>query len=147
AEAERPTWKPGEDPMRNATWEDWERWYRRNDEAPPQSPRYLSNAAFISVIVMFAALGGVGQATRANAYGQTVLDQRKGLNDKTHADLMRARATAKGATRDEKIERFLQRADPAVYADPGLRKMVLAPDVCESGNIEEGKGGYRQNRR
>jgi hypothetical protein len=53
-----------ESPSQNATWEDWERWYQR-DEKAKQQPTYFSNGTFLSLIIIFAALGGIGQATRA----------------------------------------------------------------------------------
>lgn len=139
AAAERPVWKAGESPMHNATWEDWDKWYRRNEE-DPQEPRYMSHTAFLSLIVMFAAVGGVGQATRANFMSQNFMEQRNSLNDRIHADLVKERDSAKKSTRNERIERFLERQDPAVYADPQLRKMTLAPDVCESGHMVESRG-------
>lgn len=145
ADAERPVWKSGENPMNNATWEDWEKWYQRDEE--PQGPRYMSHTAFLSLIVMFAAVGGVGQATRANFMSQNFLEQRNSLNDRIHADLTKERETAKTSTRAQRIEKFLERQDPSTYADPQLRKMLLTPDICESGHVEDGKGSHIEKRR
>ncbi|KAF2096527.1 hypothetical protein NA57DRAFT_58436 [Rhizodiscina lignyota] len=143
---EPPKWRPGQDPMRNATWEDWERWYQRDEE--PQSTRMMSNGTFVSLIVMFAALGGIGQATRAKGMSVNFMEQRDALNDRTHQDLMKVKEDARASSRQKRVDVFLQKRDPAIYADEGLRKMMLEPDICESAHVEEGKGAYNKaNRR
>jgi curved DNA-binding protein CbpA len=136
-----PKWSPDNDPMRNATWEDWERWYHRQEHGHRPSP-LMSHGKFVSLIVMFAALGGIGQATRAQNNSLNLIEQRDAMNDRTHKDLMSVRKSAQDATRHERVESFLQRRDPAMYADEGLKRMLLEPDICESAHVEEGKGSY-----
>ncbi|KAL8745354.1 MAG: hypothetical protein Q9190_002515 [Brigantiaea leucoxantha] len=50
-------------PANNATWEDWENWYHRNDKQP-QSAMYLSNDMFISLVAVCVTLGAVFQINR-----------------------------------------------------------------------------------
>jgi DnaJ domain len=66
-------------PSQNATWEDWEKWYQREGKGP-QEPRHVSNAAFVGLILTFAAFGGMTQATRAGNYSISFLEQRDALH-------------------------------------------------------------------
>ncbi|KAL8866470.1 MAG: hypothetical protein Q9174_006285, partial [Haloplaca sp. 1 TL-2023] len=52
-------------PARNATWEDWEKWYQR-DTKPPQTPVYFSNGGFVFLVAFVAAASAVGQASRVD---------------------------------------------------------------------------------
>jgi curved DNA-binding protein CbpA len=154
-------WPPGQNPMYNATWEDWERWYQAQREheegssdqhsssssSSPQQHRGLlmNNYAFVSLIVMLAALGGVGQATRASSFSTAFREQKEAANERTHADLMgvRAHAAASGSSREAKVERFLKQRDGAAWADEGTRRMLLEPDICQSERLGEGRGRYK----
>ncbi|KAI9820838.1 MAG: hypothetical protein M1832_003471 [Thelocarpon impressellum] len=106
------SWSKEHSPSQNATWEDWERWYER-DAKRPQQPLFFANGAFVSLIVMLAALGGVGQATRAGNHAMTFLEERDRLHDETSRDLRRRRreTTAAEAHRDERIAAFLRSRD------------------------------------
>jgi curved DNA-binding protein CbpA len=103
-------------PSQNATWEDWEKWYQR-DAKGAQEPRYVSNAAFVGLIITFAALGGIGQATRAGNYSMSFLEQRDALHDNISKDLIRRRkeATSAYGSREERIHNFLKQRDPYQY--------------------------------
>lgn len=104
----------------------------------------MKNGTFVSLIVMFAALGGIGQATRASNRAVDFVEQRNALDERTHQDLMKVRESARDTSRRERVSSFLARRDPAMYADEGLRKMLLEPDICESAHVEEGKGAYNK---
>ena len=141
---------PADDPMNNATWEDWERWYARGSPredapSPPQTPVYVSNLAFVSLIVMLAALGGVGQATRAEGFGDTVLEMRDRRHDEASKELRRVREEAKVRPRDQRIDRFLEERDPGWHErEDAYRKVLPPPEVCSSEHIKEkGKQVYR----
>lgn len=114
-------WPIDQDPMYNATWEDWEAWYRRellrrrgykkpsrsqrwanffSGEAEPnattntsarQAPVYANNYAFISIVFLLAALGGAGQATRANEGAKNAVSRASLVNDENSKLLMQAR--------------------------------------------------------
>lgn len=130
-----PNWKPGYSPMANATWEDWERWYQ-GDQRPPQTPVYLSNAAFVGLIVMFAALGGIGQATRAQNSGLSFVEQRNHLHDQVSKELRRVRMeTRGGGSKDERIQAFLRNRDGSMHAEETYRRLLPDPEVCSSGDV------------
>ncbi|KAH6677450.1 hypothetical protein B0J14DRAFT_342512 [Halenospora varia] len=129
-------------PSQNATWEDWERWYQRDSEGP-QEPRFVSNGAFVGIIVIFAALGGVGQATRVGNYSMNFIEQRDQLHDNISKDLMRRRreTTTVYGSREERIHSFLKQRDPYGYGviDPreeSYRKLLPNPEVCSSEDIK-----------
>lgn len=48
-------------PFANATWEDWERWYRRNDDPSMRQAytgTYFNPNAFASFVILFAVISG-----------------------------------------------------------------------------------------
>jgi curved DNA-binding protein CbpA len=122
-------------PFQNATWEDWEKWYAHGEKAE-RSPTYFSNGAFVALIVMFAAVGGVGQATRVGNYSMTSIQQRDALHDEMSKELMRRRKETNSlANRDERVHAFLKQRDPFGYGvtDPEeevSRRELSKPEVC-----------------
>lgn len=129
-------------PSQNATWEDWEKWYQR-DAKGPQEPRYTSNSAFVGLIMVFAAIGGIGQATRAGNYGMRFIEERDALHSTMSKDLMRRRkeTTTLYGTRQERIDTFLKQRDPDGYglSDPkeeAYRRLLPPPEVCSSEDIK-----------
>jgi len=141
-----------ESPAYNATWEDWERWYQRGStgkgtRAPPQEPQYFSNSAFVSLIVLFAAVGSFGQVTRVGEYSRTFIEQIESVHDDCSKDLMRRRRRESSEyrgdgsgdrNRDERIQTFLKMRDPVGYAgEESYRRLLPAPEVCASGDIYE----------
>ncbi|KAL8973350.1 MAG: hypothetical protein Q9183_000043 [Haloplaca sp. 2 TL-2023] len=62
---------------RNATWEDWEEWYRK-DTKPPQTPVYFSNGGFVFLVAFVTAASAVGQASRVDEH-KTRFDERAEL--------------------------------------------------------------------
>jgi len=124
-------------PFANATWEDWERYYQRqngNEKAESQTPLFLSNGAFVSLIVMMAALGGVGQATRAENASLSFLEQRDARHDEASKMLRQVRKEA-AVGKQERIKQFLIERDPA-FADEAVRRLVMEPEVCDSEGVE-----------
>lgn len=53
-------------PMKNATWEDWERWYQRHNREK-QDSMYISNATFLSMAIALTSLMAVLQAKTMGA--------------------------------------------------------------------------------
>lgn len=133
--------------MNNATWEDWEAWYEKFRPEPrhrhKQKPVFLSNGAFVSLIALLAALGGVGQATRVEANTKTILQLREERHERASAEFKKVRESARGFTREERVLNFLRMRDPAAYAHPGLRSMMLDMDVCGPG---QGRAGGVRNK-
>jgi len=130
-------------PSQNATWEDWEKWYQRDSEGS-QEPRYVSNSAFVGLIMVFAALGGIGQATRASSFSMNFLEQRDSLHNNISKDLIRRRkeATSAYGSREERIHSFLKQRDPYGYGmtDPkeeSYRRVLPPPAAHSSEDIKE----------
>ncbi|KAH9212994.1 Hsp40 co-chaperone-like protein Jid1 [Leptodontidium sp. 2 PMI_412] len=132
-----------EGPSQNATWEDWERWYQR-DAKGPQEPRYVSNSAFVGLIVAFALIGGIGQVTRAGSYGMSFVEQRDALHNNISKDLIRRRkeTTTAYGSREERIDSFLRQRDPVGYGlvdrrEESYRKLLPPPEICSSEDIKQ----------
>ncbi|KAL0259915.1 hypothetical protein SLS55_005658 [Diplodia seriata] len=129
-------WKPGEDPTANATWEDWERWYNR-DQKSDQHPIFLSNGAFVGLVVLAAALGGYGQATRAGQWGNTMIEQRDIVHAETSRELKRVRQAAIACgDREQRIQSFLRSRDAATQTEEAYRKLLPYKEVCSSEGVK-----------
>ncbi|KAI9710503.1 MAG: hypothetical protein M1820_002639 [Bogoriella megaspora] len=132
----------GDDPIHsNATWEDWERWYQRQstpNNEHPKTPVYVSNLAFVSLVVMLAAVGGVGQATRVDGFTDRFLEQRDRMHDHASKELMRVRQDARGMPKDGRLNRFLEDREPGWNErEEQYRKMLPPPEVCSSEQVRE----------
>ncbi|KAK7529975.1 uncharacterized protein J3D65DRAFT_164800 [Phyllosticta citribraziliensis] len=132
---DRPQWKPGQDPTANATWEDWERWYSR-DEKSEQHPLFVSNGAFVAFIVMFAALGGIAQVTRAGNFGHTLVERREMVHSQTSKDLRRVKQDAITGDRGAKLQSFLRHRDAETRTDEAYRRLLPNPEVCSSEMVQ-----------
>lgn len=137
-------WNAPGGPSQNATWEDWERWYARNDPREKQEPQFVSNGAFVGLIVMFAIIGGVGQATRVGNFSVSFIEQRDALHENLSKDLIRRRkeTTSLWGTREERIHSFLKQREPVGYheithTEDGMRKLLPAPDILSSGEVKK----------
>ena len=143
--------------MRNATWEDWEDWYQKYRPAGEGSSSsgsgggagagtgaggwhpgsFMSHYAFVSLVVMFASVGWVGQAKRVEAYGDRLVQARDFVHDHSSKDLRRARMGSAGSSKDERIESWLRLSDPALGQEEQMRRYLPDPEVCLSGNVSE----------
>lgn len=98
-------------PARNATWEDWEKWYQRNDkgERVRQETVYFSNEGFLSLIAIIACLGGIGQATRIGDQKKSYLKQMETVHTDCSQDAQRRMEEAQGyGTKDRRVQNFLK---------------------------------------
>ena len=129
-----------ESPARNATWEDWERWYQR-DTKGKQEPLYFSNSGFLSLIIFVALLGGMGQFNRVGDLSKAFLEQVEAIHDESTKELQRTRNETRGiGNKDKRVQEFLKVRDPIGYGitDPheeGYRKLLPEPEVCMSSNV------------
>ena len=97
-------------PANNATWEDWEKWYQR-DNVRKQGPVYFSNGGFFGVILIFVALGGIGQAT--SIASSTKVKQVEMVNHICTTTVQNRRKASHGfGNQDERMESFLRMRDP-----------------------------------
>ncbi|KAF2470349.1 uncharacterized protein BDR25DRAFT_303875 [Lindgomyces ingoldianus] len=135
-------WQSRNDPMRNATWEDWEQWYRReHEEQHTQDPRAVavSNFAFVALIFTIVSLGGVMQGTRANMFSSNIMEHRDKVHKEAATELAKShRATLMAAgDRDERIQTFLRHRD-AIHAGEDAYQRILPPsETCATDTIRK----------
>ncbi|KAM0797249.1 hypothetical protein BDR22DRAFT_892357 [Usnea florida] len=127
-------------PYRNATWEDWEKWYQR-DKAK-QDPLYFSNGGFLMLVLAAVFLGGFGQSTRVGEYSNAFQRQAKKVHDDASKAIRRRRTESQEfGNRDERLQHFLKTRDPHSYrvADPtdkSYQKLLQEPEICMSDDIQ-----------
>ena len=148
------------DPMYNATWEDWERWYERQRDPEgyarrhswnaaffssrgPQSAVFANNYVFLSVIALLAALGGIGQATRMNQLQENRQSRIKAVNEQVGRDLLDVRndardSAASAISKEDRIRRWVQQREGYGQGEPdGRMARVSEHDFCGSEMIKD----------
>ncbi|KAI5842565.1 hypothetical protein DFP73DRAFT_515285 [Morchella snyderi] len=146
------------DPSRNATWEDWEKYYQRkaaaaaaaeegggsgDGKAGGQETLYTSNKAFIAIVAFLASLGGIANISRANTNGHLFLDQTDRNSAKIGRELQRRKREAvRMGSKDERIQHFLRSRDPLGYGvvDPQedkVRRLLPPEEKCISDDIQK----------
>lgn len=105
--------------FQNATWEDWERWYRRRDNPDKQAyaGTYVHPNAFASFVIILAVLSGVLQATRAGQYSGAMEEKARAFTEET-SRFLNDRADhfkENQVSRDGRVKHFLQKRDPSKY--------------------------------
>ncbi len=135
-------WRGGDSPRANATWEDWERWHRRGS-GERQQPVFVQNRAFLSLIIMFAALGGVVEILRARSFSLVLSEQRDHLHDVTYSEMERRRKELGMDFRgkEDRLQHFLRMRDPAGYGgmmsmDQRQQVSLPGPEVSSSDDIK-----------
>lgn len=101
--------------MYNATWEDWEKWYQK-EAGGKQEPVSFSNEAFVSLVVLVVALGGIAEATSVRGHSRAFLER----TEMVHADCSknvqnRKEMSSKFGNNTDRMERFLKIRDPYGY--------------------------------
>lgn len=154
-----PDWRSGtwtraehQSPFQNATWEDWERWYRRDRKAP-QRPVFVTNGVFSCLILVLATIGGVTEAIRARKHSMNFNQQRDRAHNRSSRELRRRREEADAASGgvDGRIQSFLATRDPNEFGitDPeeeAYRRLLPDPEVCSSDDIKDRMlGVYNQD--
>ena len=117
-------------PFRNATWEDWERWYQR-DKAR-QDPVYYSNGGFLILVIAAVSLGGWGQAMQVTNHSDLFKQQIAVNHDNASKELMRSRKESiMSNNKDERLHNFLTTRDPhqgGTTDSTGSKNDELLPD-------------------
>ena len=125
-------------PFANATWEDWERWYRRTDNSGRRQDyggTYVNPNAFASFIILLAVISGVAQATRAGQYSGTLEERAQAFSEETSLFLSSRADHLKeqNITSDGRIKHFLERRDPTKYGlkedEEGVYKKYFSPHL------------------
>lgn len=106
-------------PFGNATWEDWERWYRRTEDNTKQAyaGNYINPNAFASFVILMAVITGVAQATRAGQYSGSLEEKAQAFTEET-SRFMTSRAlhyNENNLTSSGRIKHFLEKRDPSRY--------------------------------
>lgn len=109
-------------PFANATWEDWERWYRRSAPHHAASRQayegtYVNPNAFAAFVILLAILSGILQATRAGQLSSSMSERQLAFSEET-SRFMTARASEfdEGKLNSEgRVRHFLERRDPTRF--------------------------------
>ncbi|KAJ4287097.1 J domain-containing protein 1 [Collariella sp. IMI 366227] len=118
-EADR-AWRqePGNASM-NATWEDWERWYQKQngkEEGDKQEKVFTSNIMFMGIVSFFLIVGTWSGMTRAGTNSVSMLEQR----DERHAAIskeLRERQTQRfGLDREDRVQNFVRQREIEKWA-------------------------------
>lgn len=110
------TKRPGDDIFRNATWEDWERFYERRDGRPKQA-QTVSHSTFASFLLLLALFGGIGQAVTIGKFSSFVQERVQSVNEKCGKILEGRRQSTLNQmnSRDARVQSFLMKRDPSGY--------------------------------
>jgi curved DNA-binding protein CbpA len=130
--------------QRNATWEDWEKWYQHRDARGKQQPVYFSNGGFVILVISVALLGAAGEVSRAGALSRSFLEQIEAVHDESSKDLMRRRRESLefGSDKDLRVQKFLKSRDPQfVITDSSHKGSGNLMEGASGSNAAEGDGG------
>ncbi|KAL8774986.1 MAG: hypothetical protein Q9209_000465 [Squamulea sp. 1 TL-2023] len=94
-------------PAGNATWEDWEKWYRR-DTPDHQTPVYCSNGEFISFVAFVVFLGALWQASRVEGHQKRFNEQVELVHNDASKNLHQRRSETRELSNDKAILRFVR---------------------------------------
>lgn len=145
-------WREHTDPniWANATWEDWERFYARQDPHHPanhrgaQVPLYVANSYFVTVILVLALLGSTVNYGRAESSGGKFLEARDAMHDRASKELRRVRQQSGAKAKEERIEFFLRQREATLMGvgidevrQERLAKMLPEQDTCMSEDVRE----------
>ena len=101
-----------ESPMKNATWEDWERWYQRHNREK-QEPIYFSNGTFLSMIIALATIVGVLQGNQMGQSSIVSLAQVEALTEECNKNIQSRRiASREFDNKYERLQSFLESRAP-----------------------------------
>ena len=149
------SWSDPADPIwRNATWEDWERFYARkareqgtgdSDKVP--QPIYMQNSRFIVLVVILAGLGGSANYNRAQDAGTYYIEQRDIVHDRAAKELRKVRQEMGTSGRQERIQWFLRQreasmnqmtvTDMEAMREEKANRLLSGREVCRSDDISE----------
>lgn len=139
----RPTsrqWPSDHNPMNNATWEDWERWYDREYQREKgENPRetYMSNFGFMSLVFALVSVGGVVQGTRANAMSSNVMEQRDRIHKEASMGLQRSKHATMNGDRGERIRTFLQHREATLGGEESYQRILPPSESCSPDSIRK----------
>ncbi|KAJ6264647.1 hypothetical protein Dda_0796 [Drechslerella dactyloides] len=139
-------------PAGNATWEDWERWYRdegmhtragSGDAATAAEEQITTHTNFVTILLLLSFVGVAAQLIRADSYNSNFVERRDRRHREISSDLFRARRFGEAAVgKDERVQAFLKMRDPEGYGggveavrEDRMRQLLPEGEVCLSGDI------------
>ena len=147
---------PDDKIWRNATWEDWEKYYYERAKAagktsedvkPAYGGLYMQNGYFVVLVAILALLGSTANYNRAQGAGQYYVNQRDIVHDRTAKDLRRVRREVDGmGKREDQIDWFVRNrdatlgsvgSDPEVLPQDRIDRLLPDREVCRSESISE----------
>lgn len=123
-------------PFRNATWEDWEKWYQRGKAK--QEPVYFSNGGFLILVLAAVFVAGFGQSIRVGDYSDVFQRQVEKAHDDASMTIRQRRVESQGfVNRDERLQNFLRTRDLHGFGvtDPteeSYWELLQEPEICTS---------------
>ncbi|KAF2011761.1 hypothetical protein BU24DRAFT_413381 [Aaosphaeria arxii CBS 175.79] len=138
---EQRSWPSGHDPMNNATWEDWERWYDREynrGQTDDARTVHLSRFGFVSLVFALVSLGGIMQGTRANMFSSTVIEHRDKVHKEASMELMKAkRASMANGDRNERIKTFLEHREATLMGEDAYQRILPPTETCAPESVRK----------
>lgn len=147
------SWGNPDDPIwRNATWEDWERFYaRRSEDAEGvrrerQAPVYFRNTYFLALVIAVVMMGGSLNYNRAQDVGQTFVEQRDLVHDRAAKELRKVKQDVHSRGKEERIQWFLRQreatlglagSDIEVMREEKAQKLLPDREVCRSEGVSD----------
>ncbi|KAF3188495.1 hypothetical protein TWF225_003453 [Orbilia oligospora] len=148
-------------PAGNATWEDWERWYKAEGMGGGGGNYYSSpgggtsagehaSAAepitahknFVTIIMLLSFTGILIQLSRVDQFNTSYEEKRDRKNRDIQRDLWRIRRDDMG--KDGRVQAFLKMRDPEGYGgveavrEERMKRLLPEGEVCLSDGIEGG---------
>ena len=144
-----------DDPIwRNATWEDWQRYYAWKNgtttegvHRQKQAPVYFQNSYFMFLVVLLAMMGGTANYNRAQENGTSFVERKDMLHDQAAKELRRVRQEASGGSRQDRIDWFMRNReatrgiDSEAAREERAGRLLPNPEVCKSDEIGGKEGG------
>ncbi|KAI4273984.1 MAG: hypothetical protein LQ337_004251 [Flavoplaca oasis] len=109
-------------PATNATWEDWEKWYRRGTP-DHQPPVYCSNGEFISFVAFVVLLSAIWQASRVDGHQKRFNEQVELVHNDASRNIYQRRSETRGLSNDKAILRLLRARE-----QNGIRSLSESPE-------------------
>jgi curved DNA-binding protein CbpA len=149
-----------QDPIwRNATWEDWERFYHARARAQGttaegvhQSHRrglYASNSYFLVIVMVLALMGSTANYSRAQSEGHYLIDQRDIIHDRTAKELRKVKQEAlTSGSKNDRVQWFVRNreatmgipgSDPETLREEKIDRLLPNRKVCGSEGISDEK--------
>lgn len=120
--------------FKNATWEDWERWYQRHEPKRPQNYD-VSQKTFTSLVILIAVFTGVGQLSTLGSYSSSVDDRLREINEECYRFLAgrREQTQTQMDSQDACVQNFLIKRDPTGHGlkeeeEETYRKILGTPE-------------------